>query len=320
MRYTVDVTAGLAFGADINTIESDDEVIQRHLDKVLPALFRRVMSPLPAWRWLGYFTGERKVAPHLHALRAAVREFIAQARARMEAEPGRREHPQNLIEAMLAARDTPGSGLEDGDVAGNVLTMLLALTTLSTTQQPIRLYTTPTPPSREVLEKLSLDLAWRVKLPTAGRRDGIYSVQIAPGKPRMQLLVQTHQGVLFALDAEKGDILWQVQLGSEYWPMQPDDLHAYHRFMREHLFDHVDIPPDQIHLPDGTVPRDEVECAAREYEQAIERAGGIDFQILGIGRTGHVGFNEPGSGRASRTRLVTLDLITRREAAARADA
>jgi glucosamine-6-phosphate deaminase len=98
--------------------------------------------------------------------------------------------------------------------------------------------------------------------------------------------------------------------------MQPDDLHSYHRFMREHLFDHVDIPPDQIHLPDGTVPRDEVECAAREYEQAIERAGGIDFQILGIGRTGHVGFNEPGSGRASRTRLVTLDLITRREAAA----
>jgi glucosamine-6-phosphate deaminase len=102
----------------------------------------------------------------------------------------------------------------------------------------------------------------------------------------------------------------------EYWPMQPDDLHSYHRFMREHLFDHVDIPPDQIHLPDGTVPRDEVECAARAYEQAIERAGGIDFQILGIGRTGHVGFNEPGSGRASRTRLVTLDLITRREAAA----
>jgi len=102
----------------------------------------------------------------------------------------------------------------------------------------------------------------------------------------------------------------------EYWPMQPDDLHSYHRFMREHLFDHVDIPPDQIHLPDGTVPREEVECAAREYEQAIEHAGGIDFQILGIGRTGHVGFNEPGSGRASRTRLVTLDLITRREAAA----
>ena len=102
----------------------------------------------------------------------------------------------------------------------------------------------------------------------------------------------------------------------EYWPMSPDDLQSYHRFMREHLFDHVDIPPEGIHIPDGAVPRDRVERAAEEYEGAIAAAGGIDFQILGIGKTGHVGFNEPGSGRGSRTRLVTLDLITRREAAA----
>ena len=102
----------------------------------------------------------------------------------------------------------------------------------------------------------------------------------------------------------------------EYWPMRPDDLQSYHRFMREHLFDQVDIPPDQVHLPDGTVPRERIERAARDYEAAIVQAGGIDFQLLGIGKTGHVGFNEPGSGRASRTRLVTLDLITRREAAA----
>ncbi len=102
----------------------------------------------------------------------------------------------------------------------------------------------------------------------------------------------------------------------EYWPMRPDDLQSYHRFMHEHLFAHVDIPADRIHIPDGAVPREGVERAAREYEAAIAQAGGIDFQLLGIGKTGHVGFNEPGSGRASRTRLVTLDLITRREAAA----
>jgi glucosamine-6-phosphate deaminase len=102
----------------------------------------------------------------------------------------------------------------------------------------------------------------------------------------------------------------------EYWPMRPDDLQSYCRFMHEHLFAHIDVPPDRIHIPDGTVPRERVERAAREYEAAIAAAGGIDFQLLGIGRTGHVGFNEPGSGRESRTRLVTLDLITRREAAA----
>jgi glucosamine-6-phosphate deaminase len=102
----------------------------------------------------------------------------------------------------------------------------------------------------------------------------------------------------------------------EYWPMRPDDLQSYHRFMREHLFDHVDIPHDQIHIPDGALPRDGIERAARAYEAAIASAGGIDFQLLGIGKTGHVGFNEPGSGRGSRTRLVTLDPITRREAAA----
>jgi cytochrome P450 len=122
MRYTVDVTAGLAFGADINTLESDAEVIQAHLDKVFPALFRRLFSPLPAWRWLE----ERRLGRHLQALHAAVAQFIAQARARMDAEPRLRSQPANLIEAMIAARDTEGSGLDDGDVAGNVLTMLLA--------------------------------------------------------------------------------------------------------------------------------------------------------------------------------------------------
>jgi len=122
MRYTVDVTAGLAFGTDINTLESDEEVIQSHLDKVFPALFRRLMSPFGYWAWLE----NRKLGKHLEALHGAVNEFIAQARARMKANSTLREKPTNLIEAMIAARDTPGSGLNDGDVAGNVLTMLLA--------------------------------------------------------------------------------------------------------------------------------------------------------------------------------------------------
>ncbi len=122
MRYTVDVTAGLAFGTDINTLESDAEVIQTHLDKVFPSLFRRLFSPFPLISWLQ----DRGTGRHLAALQRAVAGFIAQARARMEANPQLRTRPTNLIEAMIAARDNPNSGVNDADVAGNVLTMLLA--------------------------------------------------------------------------------------------------------------------------------------------------------------------------------------------------
>lgn len=101
----------------------------------------------------------------------------------------------------------------------------------------------------------------------------------------------------------------------EYWPMNPDDLQSYVRFMREHLFDHIDIDPKNIHIPDGTIDRDKVSEYCQQYEQSIKEAGGIDIQVLGIGRTGHVGFNEPGSPRDSRTRLITLDKVTRMDAA-----
>ena len=102
----------------------------------------------------------------------------------------------------------------------------------------------------------------------------------------------------------------------EYYPMDPGSIHSYHRFMWENLFSQLDIPPENVHIPRGDVPRDEVEAECRRYEEAIRAAGGIDLQLLGIGRTGHIGFNEPGSGAESRTRLVTLDLVTRKDAAA----
>ncbi|GAA4354220.1 cytochrome P450 [Variovorax defluvii] len=122
MRYTVDVTAGLAFGTDINTVESDEEVIQRHLDKLLPALAKRVLSPLP--RWLT--RRDPAVEAGLAAVHEAVDGFIAAARQRLADEPRLREHPRNFIEAMVAERDRPGSDLSDADVSGNMLTMLLA--------------------------------------------------------------------------------------------------------------------------------------------------------------------------------------------------
>ncbi|HET8770217.1 MAG TPA: glucosamine-6-phosphate deaminase [Gemmatimonadaceae bacterium] len=102
----------------------------------------------------------------------------------------------------------------------------------------------------------------------------------------------------------------------EYFPMASDSIHSYHRFMWENLFSHIDIDRARVHIPRGDVTAAEVPLLADEYEQAIRRAGGIDFQILGIGKTGHIGFNEPGSDLESRTRLVTLDTITRKDAAA----
>ena len=101
----------------------------------------------------------------------------------------------------------------------------------------------------------------------------------------------------------------------EYYPMQPHDLQSYVRFMNEHLFDHVDIDKENIHIPDGTLPKEKINAYCKSYNQKIEELGGLDIQILGIGRTGHIGFNEPGSSKTSETRIINLDQITRLDAA-----
>src|SRR5687768_10540225 len=102
----------------------------------------------------------------------------------------------------------------------------------------------------------------------------------------------------------------------EYYPMRPDSIHSYHRYMWENLFEHINIKRENVHIPRGDIPRDDVDDHCVDYEQAILEAGGIDLQLLGIGKTGHIGFNEPGSGIESRTRRIALDTITRRDAAA----
>ncbi|MGZ3755980.1 MAG: glucosamine-6-phosphate deaminase [Mucilaginibacter sp.] len=100
----------------------------------------------------------------------------------------------------------------------------------------------------------------------------------------------------------------------EYYPMAPTAAQSYVTFMNEHLFSHVDIEKQNIHIPDGTLKQDDVAAFCLDYEQKITALGGLDLQILGIGRTGHIGFNEPGSAPNSGTRLVTLDDLTRSDA------
>ncbi len=101
----------------------------------------------------------------------------------------------------------------------------------------------------------------------------------------------------------------------EYLPMQPSDIHSYHYFMYEHLFNHIDIIPENVNIPDGTICNEELYQYCIDYELKIKQAGGLDFQLLGIGRTGHIGFNEPGSHLNSGTRSITLDHVTRQDAA-----
>ncbi len=101
----------------------------------------------------------------------------------------------------------------------------------------------------------------------------------------------------------------------EYYGLPGDHAESYRKFMQDQLFDHVDLKPENTNVPEGIVERDAVFKSCKSYEDAIDAAGGIDIQILGIGRTGHIGFNEPGSGPETRTRLVTLDSLTRKDAA-----
>ena len=148
MRFTVDAIAGLAFGADINTLESDDDVIQLHLDKIFPALFKRLFSLFPLWRYIRS-SADRELERSVAAVNVAITGFIQAARARLAADPARRMQPPNLLEAMLVAAEdgeagastdggasaststptpttAPAACITDQEVAGNVLTMLLA--------------------------------------------------------------------------------------------------------------------------------------------------------------------------------------------------
>ncbi len=125
MRYTVDVTTGLAFGIDMNTQQHPDNVLQGHLDKVFPVLMKRIFAPFPWWRHVR-LPSDRAFDRHLAKVHEAVGGFIQAARDRMARDPSLHEQPTNLLEALIAARDDEGMGLSERNLAGNALTVLLA--------------------------------------------------------------------------------------------------------------------------------------------------------------------------------------------------
>lgn len=102
----------------------------------------------------------------------------------------------------------------------------------------------------------------------------------------------------------------------EYYPILTEDQQSYTYFMRQYLFKHVDIKSNQTHIPHTDFSEEGIAEYCQEYEDKIESLGGLDLQLLGIGRNGHIGFNEPGSSFQSKTRLVHLNSVTREDAKA----
>lgn len=125
MRYTVDTITGLAFGNDVNTIESDDDIIQQHLNTVFPAMARRAFAAVPYWRWFK-LPADRQLDRSVIEINKAIDGFIAQARQRLADDPARREAPPNLLEAFIVSAEQEGGKITDLEIRGNVLTMLLA--------------------------------------------------------------------------------------------------------------------------------------------------------------------------------------------------
>ncbi len=165
------------------------------------------------------------------------------------------------------------------------------------------------PSSAEASLSVAREVAALIRARQAAKRTAVLG--LATGSTPQQLyaeLVRMHreEGLSFA-----NVVTFNLD---EYFPIQPSAVRSYRHFMQANLFDHVDIAPANTHVPDGTVPILSLDAFCAGYEERIQAAGGIDIQILGIGRTGHIGFNEPGSPRRSRTRMVTLDSLTRRDA------
>ena len=170
---------------------------------------------------------------------------------------------------------------------------------------PVQIYEKPS----EAVKAVAQEMATLIREKTAKGKKCVLGLATGSSPIKLyQELVRMHreEGLSF-----KNVITFNLD---EYLPMQKESEHSYHYFMHHHLFDHIDIDPQNIHIPDGTLKNEEIEDFCKTYEQAIEAAGGIDIQILGIGRTGHIGFNEPGSSMTSKTRMVYLNELTMKDA------
>jgi glucosamine-6-phosphate deaminase len=167
---------------------------------------------------------------------------------------------------------------------------------------PVKIFSSPSEGSKFVAQQIAQLIREKE---AAGKNPVIGLATGASPKTLYAELVRMHkeEGLSF-----KNVIAFNLD---QYYPMDKDALQSYHYFMRKNLFEQTDINPSNYHLPDGMIPKEKIKEHCLDYEKQIEAAGGLDIQILGIGVNGHIGFNEPGSGIYTKTRLVTLDNSTR---------
>jgi cytochrome P450 len=257
-RFTVDAIAGLAFGSEVNTLQSGEDVIQRHLDTVLDGLYRRVMAPLPYWRWVR-LPSDRRIERSNAALRVAIEDFIARARERMRADPGLRERPRNLLEAMLAAADAGDAGVDDRDVAGNVSTMLFAGedTTANTLAWLIWLlhrHPAALDRARDEVRRVVPDLAraTQAQLDALDWLDACASeaMRLKPVAPFL-IAEALHDTVVADVRVPKGTVVWCVLRGASLDERRVPDAGAFRpeRWLGEANW------PRKVAMPFGSGPR-----------------------------------------------------------------
>ena len=262
MRYTVDTIAGLAFGAEVNTLESDGDVIQQHLDKIFPALYKRIVSPLPMWRILPS-AADKQLVRSVAEVNTAVNGFVAQARERMRDNPELRTRPRNLLEAMIAAADLPDSGISDEQVAGNVMTMLLAGedTTANTVAWMIDLLWRNPPALARATDEVRRLLASPLAEPSFEQMDQLDYVEACAHETMRLKPVAPMIGLQALHDTEIGDV--SVPRGSVVLAlMRRDSVNDTHlpdaaRFMPERWLDGTAVAgqPKRISMPFGAGPR-----------------------------------------------------------------
>lgn len=207
------------------------------------------------------------------------------------------------VQALAAPFGWAHSGAEAGKLLTSVPSLRQPAAMPTATH---RVFESPEAAVRELAGDLDLLIRRRV---TQGRRAVLGLATGGTPLPLYAELVRRHR--------EEGLSFANVTTFNldEYLGLPREHPQSYWTFMRHNLFDHIDVPADQINLPSGSVAEADIDAHCAAYEELIRNAGGLDFQLLGIGRTGHIGFNEPGSARDSRTRRIHLDEITRCDAA-----